>query len=90
MERAVHLLIYGLVQGVFFRQRTMEEAKRLKVNGWVRNCEDGSVEVEAEGDKVAIKKFVEWCHHGPPRAVVTKVVVQDIALKNFSSFEVRR
>jgi acylphosphatase len=90
MKRAVHLLIYGVVQGVFFRQRTMEEAKRLSVNGWVRNCKDGSVEAEAEGEEAALKRFVEWCHHGPPRAVVTKVVAEDMEPKNFSSFEVRR
>jgi acylphosphatase len=90
MNKAVHLRISGVVQGVFFRQHTSEEASKLNIKGWVRNCDDGSVEAEAEGEENNLKSFVEWCHHGPPKAVVTNVEKKDIALKSFSSFEIRR
>ena len=88
--KAVHLKIYGVVQGVFFRQHTMEKAKELGINGWVRNCTDGTVEAEAEGEEGALMKFIEWCHDGPQRAEVDKVDVTPTTLKNFSSFQIKR
>ena len=50
---ARHVRIYGRVQGVFFRAWTREEAERLGVTGWVRNCPDGRVEAHVEGDETA-------------------------------------
>ena len=70
-ERArVHLLVSGLVQGVFYRQSTVDEARRLGVAGWVRNLADGRVEVEAEGEKGALEGLVAFCRRGPPAARV--------------------
>jgi acylphosphatase len=88
--KAIHLKIQGVVQGVFFRQSTQEKANELGIKGWVRNCEDGTVEAEAEGHEQDLKRFVEWCHDGPQRASVDTVDVTPIALKNFSSFEIKR
>ncbi|HET8539695.1 MAG TPA: acylphosphatase [Anaeromyxobacter sp.] len=73
-ERArVHLLVSGMVQGVFFRQSTVDEARRLGVAGWVRNLADGRVEVEAEGDRAALEGLVRFCRRGPPAARVDGV-----------------
>jgi acylphosphatase len=88
--QTVYLKIFGTVQGVFFRQSTQQKALQLGIRGWVRNCDDDTVEAEAEGGEEALKNFVEWCHHGPSRAVVTKVEIKNIDLKNYSRFEVRR
>ena len=88
--KAVHLKIHGLVQGVFFRQQAMEKANELGLKGWVRNCADGTVEAEAEGDEQSIMRFIEWCHEGPSRASVDKVDVAPTSLKNFSSFQIKR
>ena len=66
----VRLKIEGRVQGVFFRAATLEQAGRLGLKGWVRNCPDGSVEVVAEGERKKIEELVSWCHHGPPGAHV--------------------
>jgi acylphosphatase len=90
MMKAVHLKIHGMVQGVFFRQSTQEKATELGIKGWVRNCEDGTVEAEAEGEEQALMRFVEWCHDGPQRADVDKVDVTPSTLKNFSSFQIKR
>ena len=78
------------MQGVFFRQRTMEKAKELGIKGWVMNCADGTVEAEAEGEEDALLKFVEWCHDGPQKASVDKIDVTATTLKNFSSFQIKR
>ncbi len=67
--------ITGKVQGVWFRQSTKDQALRLGVSGWCRNCADGSVEVMIEGEKASVQKLIDWCHKGPPLARVAEVEV---------------
>jgi acylphosphatase len=69
------LKIQGRVQGVFYRQSTMEKANSLGLTGWARNCPDGSVEAVFEGEKAAVDQAVEWCRQGPPAAHVTDVAI---------------
>jgi acylphosphatase len=71
--KRLHLIVRGRVQGVFFRASTQNEARRLLLRGWVRNCADGSVEVLAEGDEEALASLQSWCQHGPPAAEVNSV-----------------
>ena len=73
----VRLAITGRVQGVGFRESMRAVAQALEINGWVRNCEDGSVEAVTQGDEFAIEQLVAWCHNGPPGANV-KFVVADL------------
>ena len=68
--------IEGIVQGVFFRYSTRQQAEELGVNGWVRNLPDGSVECLLEGERDAVESLMQWCHHGPPGAHVEKVTAQ--------------
>ncbi len=72
-ERRVHLRVRGHVQGVNFRYYAREEARRRGLRGWVRNREDGEVEIVAEGDANALAQFAAWCRRGPPSARVAKV-----------------
>ncbi len=72
-EIRVRLIIEGRVQGIWFRDSTMQEALGLGVRGWVKNRMDGGVEVLAEGPEKQVGQLVAWCHHGPSRARVTKV-----------------
>jgi acylphosphatase len=67
------VIIHGLVQGVWFRASTKDEADRLGVTGWVRNLPDGSVEAVFEGEKKKVEEIVGWCHRGPAGAQVSKV-----------------
>ena len=67
------LFITGKVQGVAFRAEAQRQANRLSLRGWVKNLADGRVEIVVEGEALPIKKFIEWCHQGPPRAVVERV-----------------
>jgi len=67
--------VTGVVQGVFYRQATAQEANRLGVSGTVRNLADGAVEVEAEGERRAVEALVAWCRRGPPAARVEDVEV---------------
>lgn len=68
--------VVGVVQGVAFRQSTVDEARRLGLAGSVRNLSDGSVEAEAEGARARVEALVRWCHRGPPSAQVERVDVE--------------
>jgi acylphosphatase len=76
VKARAHLFVSGRVQGVFFRQKTKQKAESLGVNGWVRNLQDGKVEGVFEGEEEAVRALVEYCHHGPPSAMVTNVDVE--------------
>lgn len=68
-----HVIIHGLVQGVFFRASTRDEAVRIGVGGWVRNLPNGGVEALFEGEKKKVEEIVGWCHRGPSSARVSTV-----------------
>jgi acylphosphatase len=66
-------LIFGKVQGVYFRHSTRREARRLNIQGIARNLLDGSVEVVAHGDPAAVEELRAWLQHGPPEARVEEL-----------------
>ena len=88
MTRAVDVTVTGLVQGVFFRAETQQEASRLGVAGWVRNQPDGSVAAHFEGEPGAVEAMVAWCRQGPRRARVDDVDVRDAEPTGATRFEV--
>jgi acylphosphatase len=65
--------ITGRVQGVGFRWRAMSTAGALRLTGWARNNDDGSVDVWAEGEKNSLEQFRDWLTRGPPYARVDSV-----------------
>ena len=83
-----HLHIFGLVQGVGFRYRFMEEAQYLGVTGWVRNRRGGSVEAMVAGAAEAVEALIAWARRGPPAASVERVEVS-AAEGTFANFELR-
>ena len=83
----LNIKIYGRTQGVFFRDSSRRKAKKLGLKGFVRNEDDGTVYIEAEGEKDALKQFVDWCHKGSWLAKVEKVDYQSTSeIKNFPDF----
>jgi acylphosphatase len=62
--------VRGRVQGVSFRYYTRDQATALSLTGWVANCDDGSVEVVAEGPRPALERLLVWLRQGPPSARV--------------------
>jgi acylphosphatase len=71
------LRIFGRVQGVFFRNWAIGEARALGVTGWIRNRGDGSVEAMAFGPANAVDAFIAKCREGPPAAVVERLDVEE-------------
>jgi acylphosphatase len=83
-------VVRGRVQGVGFRAAATNEARRLRLTGWVRNLFDGTVEVEAQGDDDAAEAFLAWLRRGPSYAHVTSVNPEWLpATGDGVSFEVR-
>jgi acylphosphatase len=74
---AKHILVKGRVQGVFFRKNTREVAEALNITGWVKNTDEGHVEILAQADRDAVEQFIKWCRQGPPKAYVEKVEIED-------------
>ena len=70
---AMRVRITGHVQGVFFRAWTKQQADRLGLSGWVRNCRDESVEAQLEGEETAVGQMIAFLHDGPPAARVDHV-----------------
>lgn len=68
-------MIKGRVQGVFYRDWTVENANQLGLKGWVRNRRDGSVEALFSGNPDAVHDMEERCRRGPPAAIVTGLEV---------------
>ena len=70
---SVRVSIQGRVQGVWYRAWTERQARSLGLNGWVRNCADGSVEALFSGPADTVRDMIMRCHGGPPAARVDRV-----------------
>jgi len=74
---SVRVIVYGFVQGVFFRDFTSRRARELGLTGYVRNRRDiEAVEVQAEGERKQLEKLIDYLEVGPPSARVTRVVTE--------------
>lgn len=72
-KKAVHVIISGRVQGVFFRMETRRAAESYGVTGWVRNRPEGTVEAIFEGMAHNVDAVLDWCKKGPPMASVSDI-----------------
>lgn len=84
-----HLIITGVVQGVYYRVTAREKARTLDITGWVKNRPDRAVEAVAEGNMENVVKFIDWCRQGPPASKVSHVEVtwEDFRAE-FKAFEI--
>ena len=69
----IRAFVSGRVQGVCFRGETQKQASRLGLTGWVRNLQDGGVEVLVEGEEQRVQQLIAWCRQGPPRSRVDRM-----------------
>ena len=84
----MRLYIDGTVQGVFFRSFVKENAERYNVKGFVRNLEDGRIEVFLEGSSEDVNKMIELCKKGPKHSQIKKVDVKPERFQDFKVFKV--
>lgn len=89
-EARAHIFVSGRVQGVFFRSNTRKKARGLGINGFVKNLEDGRVEIVAEGEKEKLEQLINWANTGSPAARVRNVEVNwKEYTGKFDSFEIK-
>ena len=88
MKKSIRIYITGTVQGIFFRNFIKENAERLDVKGFVRNLEDGRIEVFLEGDVDDVKKMIELCKKGPKHAQIRDVEEKSESFQGFRTFKV--
>jgi acylphosphatase len=84
-----HIYVRGIVQGVYFRHNTMIQAEELGLKGWVRNLNDGRVEIICEGDDESVDEFTAWCSKGSRGAYVENLDIRHEEFKNeFKKFQI--
>ena len=89
MDRRLHIIVGGRVQGVWFRASTRQTARQLGLTGRVWNRADGRVEIIAEGEQQALERLLEWAAEGPERARVDELEKSwSAASGEFSDFEI--
>lgn len=86
---AIRAVVRGEVQGVGFRDETVARAHAFGVLGWVRNGEDGTVQVHAEGPEAAVDELLAFLRSGPPAAHVTGVEAERVRAEGHEQFAVR-
>lgn len=88
--RKVHIWVSGRVQGVCYRASACEQARALRLTGWVKNLADGRVEIVAEGEEATVAAFLVWCRRGPTHARVDGLeIVDEAASGGFAGFSIR-
>ncbi len=72
---SLRAVVYGRVQGVYFRDFTSRHAVELELTGYVRNLHDwNAIEVQAEGERSNLEKLIDYLKVGPPAAKVERLV----------------
>ena len=80
--------VEGKVQGVWFRQSTLEKAEELGLSGTVKNMPDGGVDIEAEGSEENLQKLLDWCREGPEHAAVEDITYSEAEPRNYRGFSI--
>ena len=88
MKKSIRLYVEGTVQGVFFRGFVKENAERLDVKGFVRNLEDGRIEIFLEGNVDEVNKMADLCKQGPKHSQIRKVEIKEEKFQGFKTFKV--
>ncbi len=86
---AFRATVHGRVQGVGFREFTRRRALELGLTGWVRNDEDGTLRVHAEGDDAPLRSLEQFLNMGPGGARVELVDVSPVPAEGHEQFAIR-
>ncbi|MBS1622019.1 MAG: acylphosphatase [Bacteroidetes bacterium] len=90
MLQTISIIVFGKVQGVYFRQSTKEIAQQLNITGEVKNLRDGTVEIIATGTAEQLDQLARWCKQGPPKAIVNRTEIKHLPLQEFIQFSIVR
>ena len=88
MKKATRLFISGTVQGIFFRKFVKEHADKNDVRGFVRNLEDGRIEIFLEGDQEKVTNMIAICKRGPAHSNLRKIEEKEEKFQDFKEFKI--
>ncbi len=88
MKKSVRLYVEGTVQGVFYRAFIKENAERYDVKGFVRNLEDGRVEIFLEGNTNEVNKMIEIAKKGPRHSQIRNVEIKPEKFQGLKNFKI--
>ena len=86
--KTLKIIISGTVQGVFFRKYIEEKANELKIRGFIRNLENGDLEVVAEGRDENVNELLGKCKQGPSQSDVKEVRKEELKHQGLKGFKV--
>lgn len=89
MKRAQHLIVSGRVQGVGFRYFAQATAMEYGITGWVKNLNDGTVELQIEGDEERLESYKRALYDGNRFVGVERIDVKDATVESFRKFDIR-
>ena len=88
MKKAKRLYVSGTVQGIFYRAFIKENAERIGLKGFVRNLDDGRVEIFIEGNPDEVNKMIELAKKGPKHSVIKGVEEKTEKFQSFKQFKI--
>lgn len=88
MKKSIRLTIQGSVQPVFFNRYVIEEAEKLGVKGFIRNKEDGFIEIFIEGNINEVNQMITACKTGPQYAMIRNSEEKEERFQGFKDFKV--
>ena len=88
-NKRLSIRVSGRVQGVGYRYFACEKAQHYGISGWVRNCDNGDVELEAQSSGEILDLFCAALHKGPRGGHVDKLETREIPPAEESSFQIR-
>lgn len=89
MKQAQHLIVSGRVQGVGFRYFAQATALEYGITGWVRNLNDGTVELQIEGDAERLESYKRALYDGNRFVGVERIETEDTTVESFQKFDIR-
>jgi len=90
MKKAIRLYITGSLQSLFYRTFIKENADKLNVRGFLRNREDGRVEIFLEGNSENVDAMSLICKRGPKHAIIRSVEEKPERFQDFTEFKIIR
>lgn len=86
---SLRIEVIGKVQNVGFRYHTLEKAKSLSLKGYVRNMQNGNVEIEISGETFSMELMKQWCSEGPSSARVLEIKICQIPYTDYTDFDIK-
>jgi len=76
MKKSIKITVFGVVQGVGYREYVQKYAKKFGIEGVVQNLDDGSVQIYASGEPSLLDNFIDYVYKGTARSDVEEIAIE--------------